>query len=137
MEQVSSNLGLTHDGPGLSALGHAVPQEARFAPGVRIVLARVVALLGDARKRRLHRAELAQMDYAALRDIGFVSAPWSGDPAASDHIARHLAWSNAKQLHALLSDCSRWRAAAQADIRRNRLARSVDGAAAGDRAARI
>jgi hypothetical protein len=89
---------------------------------MRRVLANFVAWLGDARKRRRHRAELAQMDYAALRDIGFVSAPWSGDPAAGDHVARHLAWSNAKQLRALLSDCSRSRAAAQADIRRNRLA---------------
>jgi uncharacterized protein YjiS (DUF1127 family) len=124
MKQVSGNPRVPQDGLGLSALGRTAPSKARFAPAVRLVFARFVARLGDARKRRRHRAELAKMDYAALQDIGFVSAPWSGDAAASDPFARNLAWSSAKRLRALLSDCSRSRAAAQGDIRRDRLARS-------------
>ena len=103
--------------------------------GVRTVVAEIAARLTEARKRRRNRAELAKMDYAALRDIGFVSAPWSGDPAAGDQFARNMAWSSAKRLHTLLSDCGRSRAVAQADIRQNRLAHSVDFGPAGDRAA--
>lgn len=137
MKHFLSAVRLRHDFPGLSALERrAVPSDAGFLPGVRAVVAEIAARLTAARKRRRNRAELAIMDYAALRDIGFVSAPWSEDPAAGDQFARNMAWGSGKHLHTLLSDCSRARAAAQADIRQNRQARSVDFGPAGDRAAR-
>ena len=95
-------------------------REAGVWPAVRSVFFRTIAVLARARKWRRDRAALAAMDYAALRDIGFGSAPWSTDPGASDQFARSIAWSGVKRLRALLGDCSCSRGAAQAQIRQNR-----------------
>ncbi|HXR86876.1 MAG TPA: hypothetical protein VN728_07900 [Stellaceae bacterium] len=90
-----------------------------FLRAARTALAEIAALLARERKWRRDRAALATMDYAALRDIGFASAPWNADHGASDQFARNIAWSRDKQLRALLDDCSRARDAAQAAIRAN------------------
>jgi hypothetical protein len=82
------------------------------------VLART--LLAHERKWRRDRAVLATMDYAALRDIGFTSAPWSTDPGACDRAARRIAWSGDKRLRALFDDCGRARDASQAEIKQIR-----------------
>jgi hypothetical protein len=67
------------------------------------------------------------MDCAALRDIGFTTAPWNTDPGPSDRFVRTIAWSSDKRLRALLNDCSLCRDAAQASVRQNRIAaRNLD-----------
>lgn len=123
--------------PGLSApKRQAIPSlDAGFLRTARTVFVEIVARLARARKWRRDRAALARMDYAALRDIGFASAPWSANPGPGDQFARNIGWSGAKRLRALLRDCTHSRGAAQAAIRQNRLDGSGDSGRTGDRAA--
>lgn len=115
----------------LSALKQpaAPSREAGFLAAARWALRQILALLARGRKWRRDRAALAGMDYAALCDIGFVSAPWSNDPGAADQFARSIAWRSDKQLRALLRDCSQSRDAAQQTIKQI----SVDGSRHGRR----
>lgn len=145
--EASIGLGRKHalriegDVPGLSALQRRAMlcTAVAFLAVAGAVFMEMVALLARKRKWRRDRAALAKMDYAALRDIGFTSAPWNADPGPGDRSICDIAWSSDKRLRALLDDCSRSRKAARASARQNRVneSGSLDGSLRAGRIPRV